>query len=34
MTERIFNARFKKRAVTIVTYTTPDAKYEQFLITG
>lgn len=32
MTERIFTARFKKRAVTIVTYTTQDAKYEQFLI--
>ncbi len=34
MTMRIFRARFKKRAVTIVTYTTPDGKYEQFLITG
>jgi D-alanyl-D-alanine carboxypeptidase len=32
MTEQIFTARFKKRAVTIVTYTAPDAKYEQFLI--
>jgi D-alanyl-D-alanine carboxypeptidase len=34
MTERIFTARFKRRAVTIVTYTTPEGKYEQFLISG
>ncbi len=34
MTERTYAARFKKRTLTVVTYTMPDGKYEQFLISS
>jgi hypothetical protein len=32
MTQRVYDARFQKKTVTLNTYVTDDGKYEQFLV--